>query len=150
MTLEELEAIEARANAATPSPWRTGVQNNATLEQTVANAAKHLMLGIGPEVHMVWAPEHPLTVLGPDPEAPLHAVTTAMAGNGPTSPQNAEFIAHARADVPALVAEVRRLRETLRVLIRAARDGYGHVPEAKPRGKCGGCDAIVAAEELLR
>lgn len=41
----------------------------------------------------------------------FHGIAGSVKGNGQA---NAAFIAHAREDVPALVAEVRQLREALR------------------------------------
>jgi hypothetical protein len=70
MTEDDLQAIEARANAATPGPWQlTGGRDEV-----------YDIIGDGRDVVQ--------QVLSPD----------------------AEFIASARTDVPALVAEVRRLR----------------------------------------
>lgn len=86
MTDDELTAIEARANAATPGPWTTHVvvhddgYKNMGIEAVAAN----------------------LTVLG-------------YGGILPTRDE-LEFIAHARTDVPALVAEVRRLRTCERIV----------------------------------
>jgi hypothetical protein len=42
-------------------------------------------------------------------------------GNGPTSASNAAFCAHAREDIPWLVAEVERLREELETALRYAK-----------------------------
>lgn len=86
MTPEELDAIESRANAAAPGPWR-------------APRRKHL------EQVVFFASDDPEDVI-------------VLAGNSPgmklgLSPEDAAFIAHAREDVPALVAEVRRLRTIL-------------------------------------
>lgn len=80
LTNEDLDAIEARANAATEGPW----------------AADRL-------------------------EGNLDSLYSRVAEVGMWLEADAEFIAHARADVPALVAEVRRLRaaeERVRALHR--------------------------------
>lgn len=87
MTEAELRAIEARANAATKGPWRA----------------------IGPIEH-------------PDEEG--HVRNYSVEGpkffevdHGPISPaqckRDMDFIAHARKDVPDLLAEVRMLRKEL-------------------------------------
>lgn len=68
----DLDAIEARANAATPGPWRVGATYDPEINVDVTNADGNLV-----------------------------------------GPKDEDFIAAAREDVPALVAEVRRLRAAL-------------------------------------
>lgn len=79
MTID-LDAIEARANAATQGPWKCGRERD----------------DVGLIVHAnVYLSE---TVIAP-PDSTY-------------CPQrDSEFIAHSRTDIPALIAEVRRLRE---------------------------------------
>jgi hypothetical protein len=92
-----LREIEERAKAATPGPWRTRVDDIDDWGQ---------VRGLGPDGRM-WT------------------VAMARAGRFVSSEEedacrwpskadpyghNAEFIAHAREDVPALVEEIRRLR----------------------------------------
>lgn len=72
MTPEELQAIEERANAATPGPWV-----NQEMEIIIEKAA--------------W---------------PWNLIADVFLNNA-----DAAFIADARADIPALVAEVRRLQD---------------------------------------
>jgi hypothetical protein len=76
----DLDAIEARASSATPGPWEAR-QNAPTMSGAVWN----------------------LRVAG---EPGVKAMVTEYQHGS----ANADFIAHAREDVPALVAEVRRLR----------------------------------------
>ena len=78
LTDDDLAAIEARANAATPGPWFSSGPN----------------LNTNPHVFELdyWN--------GGD-DAIKHAN------------RNAVFIAHARNDIPRLIAEVRRLREII-------------------------------------
>ncbi|PAZ15626.1 hypothetical protein CLM62_12585 [Streptomyces sp. SA15] len=84
LTDEQLNAIDARSNAATKGPWTA------------------------------WAETYPHLVLqGPKGVHPSDAegiVSTNLAVNEGV---DAEFIAHAREDVPALLDEVRRLRAEL-------------------------------------
>lgn len=83
MTNDELSAIEARAHAATPGPWRHG-----TLEKY------HVFCtGTG------WAVPDERVLLRMN-----HHFSPDM---------DARFIAHARTDVPALCAELRTTRERL-------------------------------------
>jgi hypothetical protein len=89
MTEDELQPIEARANAATPGPWTTGagkIREGETRELVIATNDD---------------------------------VIVALAYGGVGNPvdrttQDRTFIASARTDVPALVAEVRRLRGILK------------------------------------
>lgn len=92
----DLDAIEARANAATPGPWTTIYRSPDELD---GQRFDH-----GPSV--------PCLVMSPDCE--LHPVADASRNGTCADPfswgNDAEFIAHARTNIPALVAEVRRLR----------------------------------------
>lgn len=91
MTPEQLAEIEARAAAATPGPWE------------VAEAG-------GPRgtdeyfVRMGEDDAYSDVAIAADIFDPIY---------NEISQANASFIAHARADVPALVAEVRRLQEVI-------------------------------------
>lgn len=76
MTHDELQAIKARAEAATLGPWTAETVGPCSCGQCPA----HVNVFAGPHQ---WPK---------------------------INPPDAEFIAHARTDVPALVAEVERLR----------------------------------------
>jgi len=104
MTEEQLREIDARAAAATPGPWVQGCwvgrchlphqhgQGNCRYDYTLRHDGEHRR-----EV----SPAHP-----------VH--NEAIVGRGEYGPllsdQDAAFIAHAREDMPELLAEVRRLR----------------------------------------
>lgn len=77
MTKEELQAIKARCEAATPGPW-----------EEVAESGEWWIIG-------------------------AHENANYVVDTSGTSQGNIEFITHARADVPALVAEVERLNAAL-------------------------------------
>lgn len=77
-----LDAIEARANAATPGPW---------------------------EEHADYGKDFYAYVSGPY----LRGVGTLNFGDGEDAAADREFVKHARTDVDALLAEVRRLRTEL-------------------------------------
>lgn len=87
MTDEELNAIEARAAAATPGPWWVYDDGRSA---GVVN-------GDGSTYHRPYR----AMICGGD------------AHEGYFDGPDADFIAHARTDVPALVAEVRRLTQLL-------------------------------------
>ena len=81
MDLLDLDAIEARANAATPGPWASDfAKNTAGFVGAYDVAEGSFIISVVP--------------------------------NGLTQ-ENAAFIGHSRTDVPALIAEIRRLREEL-------------------------------------
>ncbi|MFR9794274.1 hypothetical protein ACL07V_37570 [Streptomyces sp. MB22_4] len=90
MTQLDLDAIEARANAATPGPWTT---DGWEIYQGDGNSAPDLMKWVG---------------------------ETCRADDYDGSQNDAAFIAHARTDVPAMAAEIRRLRARVTELERPA------------------------------
>src|SRR3990172_3884430 len=110
MTLEELNAIERRAAAASPGPWKHESFQSGTEYVHMRNASSK----DGPRI------------FGPDRSEQdghvgvhmfLHNVPAFLALTGETEEQlerekraNAEFIAHAREDIPKLVDDVKRLR----------------------------------------
>ena len=83
MTPERLAEIEARANAATQGPWEW-----------------HPYMGSGATLAKPNHPFHELNILKTTDDWPPVAA-------------DAEFIAAARNDVPALLAEVRRLQDAV-------------------------------------
>lgn len=91
MTTEELAAIKARCEAATPGPWIAKrfdpYRSRAAIYQTPAAQKVN----------------------------PLRWQVAAICREARA--QDAEFIAHARADIPALLAEVERLRAALKRVI---------------------------------
>jgi hypothetical protein len=94
MTPSELATIEARANAATPGPW-------STVDYSPCWVIAHDAEGSP----AVVAPQCPIGQAGSD-DADL------------------AFIAAARSDVPALIAEVRRLLKENALLTERFRDEY--------------------------
>jgi hypothetical protein len=92
VTDEELDAIESRAKAATPSPWKIG-DPNAHSDYLIRAQQTHKEFGVDD-----W---------------PLLSTANNNPGLG-AWPANAAFVCAARDDVPALVAEVRKLRAVLR------------------------------------
>lgn len=89
MTDLDLDAIEARANAATAGPWR--VWSGSRVEHKSA-------------VETAWSHDAD----GGDTELVADCCPTA----------DAAFIAHSRTDIPALVTEIRRLRAEVERLAR--------------------------------
>lgn len=90
MTDQELAEIEARANAATPGPWKAKPREDDRNERCAG------IVALRPDADDEWDRE-------------LDVVVTDS-GVYPPDPKTAEFIAHAREDVPKLIAEVRKLR----------------------------------------
>lgn len=99
MTNDELDAIEARTNAATVGPWHVWSDTDELVDIPRPS-------GTSP---------YPLAQCDQqDFTARIYAADYRKRDH--RTSDNAYFIAHARTDVPALVAEVRRLRR----LVRAA------------------------------
>lgn len=99
----DLDAIEARAEAATDGPWNFAYAPNP--EAGDETKAEYLANTCDPN-----SPEPLWVCWTPDPEGGSDDyVIPALTGDGPTSRSNVEFIAHARDDVPALVDAVRTL-----------------------------------------
>ena len=107
MTDEELNAIEARANVATPGPWL--MRESEDIGDRVVEA--------------ISAVKGPL----------FEDIVKTDSGTYPPGLNDAAFIAAARDDVPALVAEVRALKEQianldLRLLPACSKCGLRFVP----------------------
>lgn len=109
MTDDELQAIEARATAASDAPW---------------DARGDMVRGA--DGRMLVGPGHP----------PL----------APQMIQDAEFMAHARTDIPALLAEVRRLR----ALCGRAADKLGDHWDEGPPGEGWQSDNLKALIDELK
>jgi hypothetical protein len=92
MTREELEAIRARADAATAGPW-------AAMDNSVYTGRqwRDIVAGVRGIVYPSGFTRHS----GGETETHYGVAI---------SDENADFIAHARTDIPALLAEVERLR----------------------------------------
>jgi len=89
MTDDELNRIEARANAASKGPWNIKTNRH---RETTGEAWGWIA---GPREHWTWSNKY------------NH------------SKADADFIAHSREDIPALIAEVRQLKAERDVLVRA-------------------------------
>ena len=95
MTNDELEAVRARAEAATAGPWRVRTNRHPTTEG------------------YRWGWVSPNT----DQNISLPGISGMQWQEG-IGQANAAFIAHARADIPALLDEVERLREQHEIVAR--------------------------------
>lgn len=98
MTEEELKAIKDRADKASAGPWTCGIPDDEG---------------------QIWVD------VGDREAATRRFYWHDMEMATGKDLYNAEFIAHAREDVPALIAEVERLNEYVRELEAANYDAYG-------------------------
>ncbi|MFF2193438.1 hypothetical protein [Streptomyces sp. NPDC058157] len=100
----ELRRIEERADSATPGPWFVRQLDDREFMTLVA-------VSTVPDVESVDS--HPGFQSGQN--VALALVQDPQYADVPDGlwDENANFIAHARQDIPRLVAEVRRLRELL-------------------------------------
>lgn len=103
MTEQELKEIEARANAAFRAPWTYA--NFEVQCGHLCDDADCSKCG-GDDVFDVVRIESP-------EEYPDGQVVADVPGLEEFAESNGKFIAHAREDVPKLIAEVRRLRDML-------------------------------------
>lgn len=121
LTPERLAEITARADAATEGPWLKDELRDGSLIVCVER----------------------VQVSVSDGEARLFGALIFEAGHA--TPRDVEFVAHARQDVPALLAEVDRLNARVAELERQAPDGsrcyHGDVIGT---GDCPGCDNEAA------
>lgn len=107
MTDERLSEIAARAEKATPGPWELD---------------KHYQC-------FIWGPHMQMVADDGMDEA---GTLTRMRGVGANLPlkQNGEFIAASRQDIPELLAEVKRLRKALKIILRDSQSRIGVQAEA--------------------
>jgi len=110
MNADQLAAIQARADAASEGPWDAARGANAdgtTYATTYAEKTEFLALSLNNNRYPLW-------LVASD------SVIPAATGDGPRAKANAEFIAHARTDVPALLALVREQAAKLDRLVELA------------------------------
>ena len=130
MKLLDLAAIRARCDAATPGPWSVSTltyPNGTTVVESIIGVSEPQWSDYG-EGEGEWYTDR------------LTLVETDAGVYGPTMP-DAQFIAAARADVPALLAYVHDLEQELAAADTGSPcDGHRHC--------C--ADRRKLAEELLR
>lgn len=96
-------AIKARAEAATPGPWEAAkgaTPDGKYLTTTKAEKEEFLRLAINNDDAELWLIDNA-------------DVIPAVTGDGPSAQANAEFIAHAREDIPALLAALEEAERDL-------------------------------------
>lgn len=119
-TALDLDAVEARVNAATPGPWGVGNGTNVVRGLEVTGCGSYTCIQSVAEIdddRCDWDRDEAVEVDQED---------------------DADFIAAARQDVPRLVAEVRRLRaelDALRERTQACADGYDQIDGGTERVK---------------
>lgn len=116
MTLD-LSAIEAREKAATKGPWTEAKLGPLSDIPAVIHNDPH------PDYPEDWVPVCTFEACSQEYEADL---------------DDASFIAHARSDIPALIAEVRRLQATEDALEHVEWSG---TPDSLGNGTCPYCGA---------
>lgn len=134
MTKEELDALEALANAATPGPWLWGRHTFKTKDEAKEWISETFEQREGLELWMSFVP---------DPERPSESLFTAITGNGPHSEANAAFVAQIGDAVPKLIARVREL---------AGQAAAGALEQwtAEPPTEAGHYWAVVGRESFVR
>ncbi|WP_433513647.1 hypothetical protein ACQP2T_60525 [Nonomuraea sp. CA-143628] len=101
----ELQEIESRTQAATPGPWYVRFLDDAYAANLVA-------VGTAPDTgrHERWPRWHGNELVA---ATLIQSPEPYVVGSDDRWDENAAFMAHARSDVPRLLAEVRRLRALL-------------------------------------
>ena len=95
----DLEPIKAREAAAVKGPWTNGSRpDDKHMGKIVARGYVENPNIAGAVVAATWDHQHAIVYVGLTRQQTI---------------DNAEFIAHARQDIPALIAEVERLRAAL-------------------------------------
>jgi len=106
----DLAAIRARVEAATGGTWSFAIAPAEGSDETKAEYMAGALTNSGP-LYALFVEESVGQVGG--------YIVPAITGDGPNARNNAAFIAHARTDIPALLAEVERLRAGIeRALLR--------------------------------
>ena len=90
LTEDDLEAMQARADAASPGPWTSYVEGRDHIAGD----------------DFIRISEH-------DGEDDMYVSRANELGLRPASTADQDLIAHARQDLPLLIAEVRRLRRSM-------------------------------------
>ena len=114
--VDVLGEIEARVNAATPGPWKgdTGTRGDC----------------------VVWGPNGRFLMnMQAEPHWLEYSGEKRMVSFD-VDRRDAEFIAHARTDIPALLAMVREQRaviERVKALVEGPHDGWGLIPQRRIR-----------------
>ena len=106
----DLDAIEARYKAATPGPWEV----SPDIRPDVVSVGLYCNEQPDGNTHLVNRVHGFKTICGENHIAEFGKNYGQKMPDGTTvqsALDDAYFIAHARTDIPALVAEVRRLRE---------------------------------------
>lgn len=134
-TDQQLDDIQTRANAATPGPW--GIYESGSLIDIAADL-QDTGCGYRARRGIARLEDEPLD------NDPAHREWTDE-DDWAQVRSDAEFIAHARADIAALLAEVHRLRNELEAAQRLAADATAyqvHIPES------GGTTLLVRRQAL--
>jgi hypothetical protein len=106
MTKQQLTEIEVRCNAATPPPWYNADNESVRSDNyDVAYLTYDDEGRIDPNIIALYEKNTKRRVYDLDVE------------QWPFVVQDAEFIAHSREDLPACVAEIRRLRAALQTIV---------------------------------
>lgn len=125
-----LPEIKGRLAEVTPGRWEAS--RTADTEETSLQWLKACL--IAPNMpaknmlHVIWATDQPGVII------------PAVTGDGPTSSQNAEFIAHAPEDITAMVTAIER---AIFELDRIPEYAYqGHTPTCQGEPGCPLCRAL--------
>lgn len=99
----KLEQLKSLCDAATPGPVRWTQTEPMTIDEQCEYMAKHLRHGVDGPMNGIGCPSHPKTVLGENPDRPVHMVEMATCGNGPNGANNARMMVASVNALPSLI-----------------------------------------------
>lgn len=103
-----LTQLHALAKAIAAYPWQWGHSNTATIEEAIAYQERSTRHSADPDLHLVFFEKEP------EPGGDVEASMVCITGNGPTSPEAAQFITAAQPlQTIAIVENYRTMADTL-------------------------------------
>lgn len=117
MTEEELKAIEARVQAATPGPWYAIHTDDEAFQTATYVGLDPRGTLVGPREYSDGTRHKKRIMEGGVSYERVVAITCLqmpLLTLLDESEENTRFVAHAREDIPALIAEIRRLNGLLK------------------------------------
>ena len=124
LTDKELAAVAERAEKASPEPWT------------------HCVVNEDADMHNVYYPGTYSYYGGKDLPTTCDLAIQSQGYGFLSSKENAEFIAAARSDIPALLAGYRRMLEWCRRFVACGEEGFG------PNSPCNSLDLLLLLQEV--
>ena len=126
--MSDLSAIRKRCDAATRGPWRSMRQGNQYIETNYMPTCKCVGASVVEGIKRPWKPY----------AAIRFGIKAEQHEEARFKDKDADFIAHAREDIPELLDEVERLRALLRESLREHEEDHdpGWACRIEMSGEC--------------